>query len=242
VQFIARLPRNVNEAVKEIERTQGWSEVAAYGPPHPQGVGPEVVTETYDPLWRALVEADSAACFHGGGSQFSTYNNWRTAKLEPVSHALTCMVDGQLAMAGMIFGGVLDRHPNLRVAFYESNAAWVPAWLCKMDDHAVGRQSRFIEGHKPRSKPSEIFREQCFVACDADEGDLGHAVEFLDGGNIIFNTDYPHGDSPMPGAVGMFLDQPISDEAKRKILWDNSLKLYGSRVNPSVAREAVTAA
>ena len=242
VQFIARLPRDLNELIREIQRTASWKEIAAYGPPHPQAVGPAIVTETYDPLWRALVEADSAACFHGGGSQFTVYNTWRTAKLEPVSHALTCMVDGQLAMAGLIFGGVLDRFRQLRVAFYESNAAWVPAWLSKMDDHAVGRQARFIEGHRPQRKPSEIFREQCFVACDADEGDLGHAVDVLDAQNIIFNTDYPHGDSPMPGAVGMFLEQPISDEAKRKILWDNPLQLYGSRVNPSVARTASAAA
>jgi len=215
--------------------------VAAFGPPHPQGVGPDVVSDTYDDLWKALVDADSAACFHGGGSQFTIYNNWRTAKLEPVSHALTCMVDGQLAMAALIFGGVLDRVPKLRVAFYESNAAWVPAWLCKMDDHAIGRQARFIEGHRPLRKPSEVFAQQCFVAADADEGDLAHAVEFLNGENIIFNTDYPHGDSPMPGAVDMFLRQPLSDAAKSKILWDNAVRLYGGRIDPTVAREPAAA-
>ena len=46
----------------------------------------------------------------------------------------------------------------------------------------------------------------------------------------------------MPGAVGMFLEQPISDAAKRKILWDNALALYGSRLYPSVASAPPAAA
>ena len=55
-------------------------------------------------------------------------------------------------------------------------------------------------------------------------------VEQLDGENLLFNSDYPHADSAFPGSVKKFLDQPISDEAKRKILWDNTVRLYGQRV------------
>ena len=36
--------------------------------------------------------------------------------------------------------------------------------------------------------------------------------------------------SPLPGDVDRFLDHNISDEVKKKILWDNSVKLYGERV------------
>ena len=79
-------------------------------------------------------------------------------------------------------------------------------------------------------KPSEYFLRQCSVSCDADEGTLSLAVEYLEGANIIFNTDYPHPDAPFPGAVDKLLEQPISEEAKRKILWDNSIDLYRDRI------------
>ena len=48
--------------------------------------------------------------------------------------------------------------------------------------------------------------------------------------NLIFNTDWPHPDAPIPGAVDSFLGHDMTDETKRKILWDNSVRLYGPRV------------
>ena len=105
----------------------------------------------------------------------------------------------------------------------------VPVCHCRMDDHAVGRQGRFQYGEEVRLKPSEYFERQCSVACDADEGQLEFAASQI-GDNLFFNTDWPHPDSPIPGAVDMFLDHNISDEVKKKILWDNSVKLYGERV------------
>jgi len=42
----------------------------------------------------------------------------------------------------------------------------------------------------------------------------------------VFSTDYPHTDSKYPAAVEGFLDLPIAEEAKRKILWDNCARFY----------------
>jgi len=43
----------------------------------------------------------------------------------------------------------------------------------------------------------------------------------------VFSTDYPHADSKYPGAVERFLQMPLSDQAKRKFLWDNCARLFG---------------
>ena len=134
-----------------------------------------------------------------------------------------------LAMGTLIFGDVLDKFPNLRCSFLEANAGWVPWWLGRMDDHAVGRQGRFQYGEEVTLKPSDYFKRQCFVACDADEETLSFAASNL-GANLIFNTDWPHPDAPIPGAVESFLSQPFPDEIKKNILWDNAIHLYGSRV------------
>ena len=53
-------------------------------------------------------------------------------------------------------------------------------------------------------------------------------VDYLKGENIVWNTDYPHPDAIEPSKALPELDaQPITDEARRKILWDNAVKLFG---------------
>ena len=140
-----------------------------------------------------------------------------------------------LSIGDLIFGDVLEKFPNMRCGFYEANAGWTPFWLSRMDDHGPGRQGVFLQGHHMPLKPSEYFMRQCFVACDPDEGTLHSAVEWLDGDNIVFNTDYPHPDAPFPGSVDKFLAQPLEDRHRRKILWDNSKALYGSRLRNGAA-------
>ena len=69
------------------------------------------------------------------------------------------------------------------------------------------------------------------ISCDSDERALKYVVDDLKGENIVWNTDYPHPDAINPKRALPDLDaQPISDEAKRKILWDNAVKLFGARI------------
>ena len=46
------------------------------------------------------------------------------------------------------------------------------------------------------------------------------------GDHLVFSTDYPHVDSRYPEAVDAFLQLPISDDTKRRILWDNCARFY----------------
>jgi predicted TIM-barrel fold metal-dependent hydrolase len=79
--------------------------------------------------------------------------------------------------------------------------------------------------------PSEYFRRQGFVACDGDEGSLEGVTLLGWEDHVVWNTDYPHPDAPDPDkALDSFLNQPISDEAKKKVLWDNPIRLFGQRM------------
>jgi predicted TIM-barrel fold metal-dependent hydrolase len=230
VQFIAQVTLlDVNEAIAEARRMGPNAQATAINLPDP-GASRKWSDEEFNPLWETLDELSLAASFHGGGSQQRVFKDYTTTPtLASVSHALSFPLDAMLAMGTLIFGEVLDRFPNLRVSFLEANAGWTPWWLSRMDDHAVGRQGRFQYGEEVRLKPSEYFARQCFVACDADEGQLEFAASQLKD-NLIFNTDWPHPDAPIPGAVDSFLGHNIEEGTKRNILWDNSVKLYGPRV------------
>ena len=76
--------------------------------------------------------------------------------------------------------------------------------------------------------PSEYFRSNCFLSIEADEYPAKYYVDAFGDDNLVFSTDYPHGDSKYPDSVSAFLELPgLSDESKRKILWDNWARLYG---------------
>jgi predicted TIM-barrel fold metal-dependent hydrolase len=75
-------------------------------------------------------------------------------------------------------------------------------------------------------EPSEYFRRQCFVSVEPDELPARHLLEDFGSDQLVFSTDYPHGDSRYPKAVESFLELPLPDDDKRKILWDNCARFY----------------
>jgi len=121
-----------------------------------------------------------------------------------------------LAVISMIGGGVLERHPNLRVAFLEGNCSWVPFLLWRLDEHYE------VTFQRPDSqltmKPSAYFKRQCFVSVEADEDFVKQVIDYMGDDTVVFSTDWPHGDSKYPHAVASFMRLPIADESTRKIL------------------------
>jgi predicted TIM-barrel fold metal-dependent hydrolase len=65
------------------------------------------------------------------------------------------------------------------------------------------------------------------VSVDPDAEDSRHAIPAMGDDNIVISSDWPHDDSAYPRAIDTFLALPgVSDESKRKILWDNCARLY----------------
>ena len=99
---------------------------------------------------------------------------------------------------------------------------------------ANGRSLPWTPAHSRRRLADETER-----VCLAAMRDLGrprrarprHRYHFIGDDNLVWNTDYPHPDAPDPNQVlPWFSAQPISEDSKRKILWDNAVRLYGSRL------------
>ena len=181
----------------------------------------------YDPLWAECENLGLTLAFHEAypcelpvaiADRFVAdgANTWTT------EHVACHSIEMMYACLSMIAGGVCARFPALRVGFLEGNCSWVPFWLWRMGEH-------WESGPKDKTPEPPIFyfRRQCFVSVEADEEVASHAVGWLDGGNIVFSTDYPHTDSKFPNAVDTLLQRSFPEDAKRKILWDNSVRLYG---------------
>ena len=85
----------------------------------------------------------------------------------------------------------------------------------------------WLETPECTKEPLEYFKRNCYVTTEPDEYLIYHAIEELGDERILFETDFPHPDSKYPHAVDTFLSQQrLSDDSKRKILWDNAVDFY----------------
>lgn len=181
----------------------------------------------YEPLWATLEELEVPLGFHEGdrsglphvGEQFGTNNM--------LSHVFSHPVGQMLAAASFCGGGILEHHPNLKVAFLEGNCSWLPFFLWRLDEH----WERLGDVHAPEltMAPSAYWKRQCFASVEPDEEPVRHVIEEFGSGGLVFSTDFPHGDSKFPESIDRFLELNMSDEDKRKILWDNCAAYYGVR-------------
>jgi predicted TIM-barrel fold metal-dependent hydrolase len=77
--------------------------------------------------------------------------------------------DVRNALAALIFGGVVERYPRLRVVAAEFEVAWIPYFLARMDNVYMERaEGRQIERFKNDMLPSDLFRRNVFIHCRPD--------------------------------------------------------------------------
>ena len=128
--------------------------------------------------------------------------------------------------AALMYGGVPERFPKLRIAFLECGVGWVPYWMDRMDEEWEKRQA---EAPLLKAKPSEYMKNgNWFYATEPEESTLPYALERVGENNVIFASDYPHWDGMFPYVVSTIRDRKdLSDSSKEKILGDNAKKLYG---------------
>jgi predicted TIM-barrel fold metal-dependent hydrolase len=240
LKFVAVLPgTDVNEMVKEARRAV--VELGAVSVRNPfLPAGKWLHEPEYDALWSLACDLDFPIAAHGEYRQrrFQPFRELEGERrddmelaLRGLNHALGFPCDNMATLGHFIFTGILERFAKLRLAVLESNSGWLPFWLGRMDDHTHGRNSVMGKSKYLSMLPSEYFTRQCSIACDSDERALKYVVDELNGENIVWNTDYPHPDAIEPSkALPEFDSQPIPNEAKRKILWDNAVKLFGPRI------------
>src|SRR5262245_32013518 len=179
----------------------------------------------YQPLW-ALAEAlDVAIAVHEGTTQDVVQSGRDRFSNFMYRHACSHPHEMQMAMLALICGGVLERHPRLRVAFLESGCGWIAWWLERIHEHLEhwGHASQRL----PRS-PEEYFRRQCFISSEPDERTLPGIVSLLGDEQVLFATDYPHPDGIFPGVVAAMADRAdLSAATRARVLRDNAARCFG---------------
>lgn len=212
--------------VEELERVAsfGWRAVVV----RPNPIKNRLLSDpAYEPFWSACERKGIAVSVHEG-----THTRLPTVGADRfdsrfAQHACSHPMEQMMALLALIEGGVLERHPALRVGFLESGCGWVPYWLWRLDEveykHLAGEVADTV-----RRKPSEYFRRQCFVSLEPGEPYLPALLDYIGSDNLIFGTDFPHLDHEagiMEEVLG--LRQHLPSDFVRKLLWDNPVRFYG---------------
>ncbi len=179
----------------------------------------------YEPLWTALEQLKVPVGFHEAIFTGLPEVGWQFGANFMLRHTFCHPVEQMLAAASFCGGGILERHPGLRVAFLEGNCSWLPFLLWRLDEHY--EQQGDVWAPELKMKPRGYFTRQSYASVECDEEPVKYTLDWMGNRNLVFSTDYPPADSKYPRAVERFLELPIRDDDKRRILWDNCAEVYG---------------
>ena len=216
------------DMIQELYRIANWGWKAVILRPNP--VKGRILSDlTYEPFWKACEELDIAVGIHEGThSHLPTIGTDRFTSRFAL-HACSHPMEHMMALLALIEGGVLERHPQLRVGFLESGCGWLPYWLWRLDEEY--KNLYWEVKNNVKLLPSEYFKRQCYIAIEPSEIYLSQIVEYIGYDNLIFGSDYPHMDHQADVVNNVVaLEGKLSQKIVKKILWDNPRRFYNLKV------------
>jgi uncharacterized protein len=189
-----------------------------------EGGDKEYDNPIYERIWSASEDLGLPISLHLAASRKS------------FAHSGNILVDFSLgftpamySVALMIFSGVFDRHPKLKVATVENDAGWAAMLLERMDFRY--ERDRFWAGPSngitSGRLPSLQFREHVYCTFMRDHTAVRNR-EFIGRQNIMWGSDYPHQDSSFPNSAKIvaehFAGVPLEDQVR--IGRQNAIDLY----------------
>lgn len=214
--------RSIPDSVAEIERTVAEHGVATI--PLPGSVlGRNLDHESLDPIFATAARLGVPIGVHAGGTGLAID---RFVDQYAMAHAAAFPMDIMLGLTAVLAGGVMERHPDLRVAFLEAGCGFVPSFLERLDEHYEKRAPEMPNICRP---PSDYAADgRVVVTCEPEEHGIAYAVERLGAHVVAYASDYPHWDAEFPGSVAHISDRTdLTADAKTAILGTNAARLLG---------------
>jgi uncharacterized protein len=206
-------------AAEEIDRVAAHPKlVQVMLGPRKEGYG----EPRYRPIFEAAVRNKLIVAIHPSANAPTAFGHppylveWRA--LGTVQHHMS-------QVCSIVFSGLLERFPELRLSMLEGGWTWLPFAFGRFDENF-----RILRSEVPwlKQMPSDYVRERFRFSTQPLEGvTSSHFMSYIDqiGSEdvLMFSSDYPHMDADDP--VRAF--PKIPDELRRKILFQNASDWYG---------------
>jgi predicted TIM-barrel fold metal-dependent hydrolase len=182
---------------------------------------------TWEPLWKAVNDVNLPLHFHTFPAlPPSVLENQKGLTRRAAFFTVVSAFQMNLVniLAAIVGAAVLERYPNVRIAFGESGIGWVPYALDRMD---FEWEDRFHDlGLK--MKPSDYWRRQCKATFQFDR--IGtKLIDDMGVETLMWGSDYPHGDGVWPDSTKYIAEQfgHLPADVTYKMTCENAGKFYG---------------
>lgn len=184
----------------------------------------------YDPLWEAASDVGTPLSFHRnhGGRPKGDMAGFRPdipgVNVGGIVARFFTAID---PFTYMIFTGVFERFPDLKIVGAEVNCGWLPFWRENMDQNY--EQQRHWANVPIDRPPSDFVGRNVFVTTLDDR--FGYDAIRRDpslGDAVMYSTDYPHSVTLWPNSATLTkeLTEGFDDETRHKVLAGNAASLY----------------
>ena len=180
----------------------------------------------YDEAWAASVELNLPVSFHvmthtKKGQVFTA--GVRGSKLNNIMNVIRANQD---IMGVMVFGGVFERHPELKVVCVEGDAGWLPHFMHRAD-HSYDRYAKMLKSTPLSRAPSDYIRDNLWFTFQDDKSafDVAHLLNHK---QLLWATDFPHTDSTWPHSMRLLEDytKGLDRAVVADIVHNNVVELY----------------
>ena len=218
---------DVGDAVGELERTAKLGFVggmiAEYPPEERRYDHPD-----YEPLWAAAAALDMSLSLHTATRRARSNSALGERTVHDASRRATKVFLPAISMCDMIFSGVFERHPGLRLAIVEFELSWAPYVLTNMDYTYRERNEEALYRFKGDTLPSDFFARNVYLSFQED--DVGIRLRDRIGVDcMMWGSDYPHSESTFPRSREVLDEilQGVPEAERAKIVCHNTARLYG---------------
>lgn len=180
-------------------------------------------------------EAGIPVAVHTGsflpGNPNQAWPDMRSIGIIAIGSAARAGVQSIPVATNLIFSGLFDDFPELRVVLVESNIGWIPTLTEQMDDSYL--RLRFVTGAAEYFKriPSEIFRRNLYATFVVDMAGIAQR-DRINMSHVCWSTDYPHSITDWPNSrrtiEQVFQGLPLS--LVETVVSANAAELYGISV------------
>ena len=134
--------------------------------------------------------------FHIGASQTS-FNMFGTASWNSMDMSerlalgsATLFFDNARVLGNLLYSGILERFPKVKVVSVESGIGWIPFLLETLDYEA--QETGSYKNVKLKMLPSEYFRRQVYGCFWFETNAPQKLIQDVGVNNVLFETDFPH--------------------------------------------------
>ena len=127
-------------------------------------------------------------------------------------------------LTSMIYSGVLERYPRIRLVLGEAGIGWIPYVLWRMDAEWEDQ----FKDLSLRMAPSGYWKRQCWATYQTDPVGV-KLIDELGADKVMWGSDFPHPDGIWPDSQEYIQRElgPLPAGIRRKIVCENAAKLYG---------------